>query len=117
MSTLYGITPTGTVVTRNTKADYVAGLVRYGELVSCSWNLETILAKATRPGDVVVGFTKAKLRSHDRVVVVRLRGRTVSYPRCYACDNPGTGRAERWDGKRYHFVPACRNRHALKEAS
>jgi hypothetical protein len=115
MAKLYGLTPTGQVVTKNAKIAYAAGLVRDGALVKCFRTVPEARDKA-RPGDVVIGFTRAPIRPGHRAIVVGWNGSIISNPACYVrgCTGGGGMVGVRWTGFTNEAVPACQ-KHAMKE--
>ena len=120
---LYGILPDGEVVKIRTAAGYTH-LVQHndqGGRLTRHFFADTARAVA-KPGDVIVGLTTGGLRAGDHVLCIISGpvGATLqlTYPRCYACDKPGTGfsvRRSGLSGQVVGTVPACRGRHAVRE--
>ena len=120
---LRGILPNGDVVKIRTAAGYTS-LVQHndqGGRLTRHFFADTA-RKAAKPGDVIIGLTEGGLRDGDHVLSI-IHGPvgatlTMTYPRCYACDKPGTGYSVRWGlSGLLGTVPACKSRHAVKEAS
>jgi hypothetical protein len=117
MATLYGINTKGKVFTKQTKIAYQAGLVRDGSLAKCFRTVSEASAQA-RPGDVVIGLTRAVLKPGIRLYIVYLRNTPHCYPACYerGCDNPGGNLGLHWTGYGNEIVPACW-KHARRETA